>query len=191
MLSASILAYCIGFGCPVGDRTMLIIDFMAKRAWAATGTIRVPEPVSLMSARYRMGAADHRGRWRRRYPVTSWSTVFPVIFGGNSCTLPWAFVRVPPDRPRDRPIPPPEPGDGSVHSAVFALRASHMKNWQLLTTRLSFVPRPRLFNFVSREDRTVANEGWSPGEPLTEQLEVMLTLSSWSEYRRSKGASLE
>ena len=50
------------------------------------------------------------------------------------------------------------------------------------------MPRPRLFTLGKQEDRTVANEGWSPGEPLTEQLEV-INAEQLEEYRRSKGLS--
>ena len=66
---------------------------------------------------------------------------------------------------------------------------AHAKNWQLPTTPAELhVPRPRLFTFRKQEDRTVANEGWAPGAPLTEQLEV-INAEQLEEYRRSKGLS--
>ena len=66
---------------------------------------------------------------------------------------------------------------------------SHAKNWQLPTTPAELrVPRPRFLTLFRREDHTVANEGWSPGEPLTEQLEV-INAEQLEEYRRSKGLS--
>ena len=48
------------------------------------------------------------------------------------------------------------------------------------------MPRPRLFTFGKQEDRAVANEGWAPGAPLTEQLEV-INAEQLEEYRHSKG----
>ena len=63
---------------------------------------------------------------------------------------------------------------------------SHARNWQLPTTPGGLqVHRPRLLTFFNREENAVHNEGWSPGEPLTDQLQVV-SPEQLDEYRRAK-----
>jgi len=66
--------------------------------------------------------------------------------------------------PKKRIGPPPPPGG--------ALRA----------------PPPRLLTFFNREENSVQDEGWSPGNPLTDQLQVV-SPEQLEEYRRSKRPS--
>ena len=63
---------------------------------------------------------------------------------------------------------------------------SHARNWQLPTTPGGLqVHRPRLLTFFNRHENAVHNEGWSPGEPLTDQLQVV-SPAQLDEYRRTK-----
>ena len=114
----------------------------------------------------------------------------PAIFGGNSLYATVAFVGAAETALVTGLFHRPNLAMGlSILLCLVLGVLSHMKNWQLPTTPAELrVPRPRLFNFGKQEDRTVANEGWSPGEPLTEQLEV-INAEQLEEYRRSKGLS--
>lgn len=184
---SSILAYSIDLSARWATRTMLIIDFIGMGAWAATGTIKSLNlglhwlPAIALGVTTAVGGGVIRDIMVNR---------IPAIFGGNSLYATVAFVGAAETALVTGLLHRPNLAMALsiLLCLVFGL-LSHAKNWQLPTTPAELrVPRPRLFAFGKQEDRTVANEGWAPGAPLTEQFEV-INAEQLEEYRRSKGLS--
>lgn len=186
-IGSSILAYSIDLSARWATRTMLIIDFIGMGAWAATGTIKSLNlglhwlPAIALGVTTAVGGGVIRDIMVNR---------IPAIFGGNSLYATVAFVGAAETALVTGLFHRPNLAMGlSILLCLVLGVLAHAKNWQLPTTPAELhVPRPRLFTFRKQEDRTVANEGWAPGAPLTEQLEV-INAEQLEEYRRSKGLS--
>lgn len=181
---SSILAYSIDLSARWATRTLLVVDFVGMGCWAATGTIKSLNlglhwlPAITLGITTAVGGGVIRDIMVNR---------IPAIFGGNSLYATVALV-------------------GATETALVAGLAhrpnlamalsillclvlgvlSHSRNWQLPTTPGGLrVRRPRLLTFFNRSENAVANEGWSPGVPLTDQLQVV-SAQQLDEYRRSR-----
>ena len=186
-IGSSILAYSLDLSARWATRTMLIIDFVGMGAWAATGTIKSLNlglhwlPAIALGVTTAVGGGVIRDIMVNR---------IPAIFGGNSLYATVAFVGATETAIVSGFFHRPNLAMGlSILMCLVLGVLSHAKNWQLPTTPAELrVPRPRFLTLFRREDHTVTNEGWAPGEPLTEQLEV-INAEQLEEYRRSKRLS--
>ncbi|MBF1664564.1 trimeric intracellular cation channel family protein [Rothia mucilaginosa] len=186
-IGSSILAYSLDLSARWATRTMLIIDFVGMGAWAATGTIKSLNlglhwlPAIALGVTTAVGGGVIRDIMVNR---------IPAIFGGNSLYATVAFVGATETAIVSGFFHRPNLAMGlSILMCLVLGVLSHAKNWQLPTTPGGLqVHRPRLLTFFNREENSVQDEGWSPGDPLTDQLQVV-SPEQLEEYRRSKRPS--
>lgn len=183
-LASAGLAYAIDLGGKFADRALLVIDFVGMGCWAATGTLKSLGvglhwfPSIILGVVTAVGGGVIRDVMVNR---------IPSIFGGNSLYATIAFVGATEMAIFIQVLHMPNVGMAVaiISCGVLGL-LSRWRNWQLPAPVNLTVPRPQ-FRFKPRRRgrRVLANETWAPGDPLTENLEI-ITPEKLQEYRNGK-----
>lgn len=173
VLVAALLAYTMDLGAKWADRSLILVDFVGMGCWAATGTAKSLGlglhwlPAMVLGVTTAVGGGAIRDIMVNR---------IPSVFGGNSLYASIAVVgageMVVFSTLLDRP---------SVGMAVSILTCAVLgvlarwRNWSLPAPVELKVPRPqlKLSALRPRRRRGPRAQGWTPGEPLTENLEVV------------------
>ena len=165
-------------------RTLLVVDFVGMGCWAATGTIKSLNLGLHWLPSITLGITTAVGGGLIRDIMVN---RIPAIFGGNSLYATVALVGAAETALVTGLFHRPNLAMAlSILLCLILGVLSHARNWQLPTTPGGLhVHRPRLFTFFNRKESAVHNEGWSPGEPLTDQLQVV-SPEQLDEYRRAK-----
>ncbi|MFW0155546.1 trimeric intracellular cation channel family protein [Rothia sp. P6271] len=169
-LISALLAYCIDLGSRWANRVLVVVDFLGMGCWAATGTIKSLGiglhwlPAIALGVVTAVGGGVLRDMMVNRVPA---------ILGGNSLYATVAVVGAAETALCTTLFSSPNIGMGIsiISCLVFGLLA-HTRRWQLPEPVKLSVPRPRFIR-KKPETHTIAGEGWTPGNPLTENLEVI------------------
>ena len=182
-ICAVAVAYVIDLSSTWATKALLVVDFVGMGCWAATGTIKSLNNGLHWLPAIALGVATAVGGGVIRDMLVN---RIPAIFGGNSLYATVAFVGAAETALVWSVLHRPNLAIAvSVLSCTIFGLLSHWRNWQLPTTPASIkVPRPNLLNTFRREPDRLQNEGWTPGEPLTDQMEV-LTAEQVLAYRES------
>lgn len=183
-IGSSILAYSIDLSARWATRTLLVVDFVGMGCWAATGTIKSLNLGLHWLPSITLGITTAVGGGLIRDIMVN---RIPAIFGGNSLYATVALVGAAETALVTGLFHRPNLAMAlSILLCLILGVLSHARNWQLPTTPGGLqVHRPRLITFFNRKESAVHNEGWSPGEPLTDQLQVV-SPEQLDEYRRAK-----
>lgn len=166
---ASLLAYTIDLGARWADRALILVDFIGMGCWAATGTSKSLMlglhwiPSVMLGVTTAVGGGVIRDVMVNRIPsIFGGSSLYATValFGG----LEMAFFSQILERP-------------NLGMAVSILTCgvvgvlARWRNWRLPEPMELKVPRPRLkFSLGARSRSSQRLEGWTPGQPLTENL---------------------
>lgn len=171
LVSAGI-AYAIDLGGKLADRALLVVDFVGMGCWAATGTLKSLSvglhwfPSIVLGVVTAVGGGVIRDVMVNR---------IPSIFGGNSLYATIAFIGATEMAIFTAVFDQPTAGmAASIISCGVLGLLSRWRNWQLPAPVNLTVPRPTFRNKNRRRGRRVlATETWRPGDPLTENLEII------------------
>lgn len=184
-IGSAALAYMIDLSSNWATRALVVVDFVGMGCWAATGTIKSLTmglhwlPAVALGVTTAVGGGVIRDIMVNRVPA---------IFGGNSLYATVAFVGAAETAAVTALLHRPNVAIAvSVFSCAILGLLARWRNWQLPTVPADLrVPRPRLLDiFHPRRSRHVENEGWSPGVPLTNQLDV-ITEDQLDAYRQNR-----
>lgn len=181
LISAGI-AYAIDLGGKIADRILLLVDFIGMGCWAATGTLKSLSlglhwfPSLVLGVVTAVGGGVVRDVMVNR---------IPSIFGGNSLYATIAFVGAGEMVLFTALLSRPNLGMAvSVATCGVLGVLSRWRNWQLPAPANLTVPRPQFRTKMRRKGRRIlATETWRPGDPLTENLEI-ITPEKLEEYQR-------
>lgn len=179
---ASALAYFLDLGSQWASRVLVIVDFLGMGCWAATGTIKALGaglewiPAIVLGVTTAVGGGVLRDIMVNR---------IPSILGGNSLYATVALVGATETALLTEVFRRPNVAMAvSIVSCLAIGLIARRKNWKLPAPVNLKVPRPQL-KFISRRTAVVfdENEGWTPGQPLTENLQI-LTPEEIRKYRK-------
>ncbi|MBM7051829.1 MULTISPECIES: trimeric intracellular cation channel family protein [unclassified Rothia (in: high G+C Gram-positive bacteria)] len=183
LVSAGV-AYAIDLGGKITDRLLLIVDFVGMGCWAATGTLKSLSvglhwfPAVVLGVVTAVGGGIIRDVMVNR---------IPSIFGGNSLYATIAFIGA-----AEMAIFTVALNQPTLGMAVAILSCgvlgllSRWRNWQLPQPVSITVPRPSFRSKTRRRTkRLLVRETWRPGDPLTENLEI-ITPERLDNYRRNE-----
>ncbi len=182
VLAAAALAYFLDLGSAWATRALIVLDFLGMGCWAATGTIKALGldlhwlPAIAMGVTTAVGGGALRDIMVNR---------IPAILGGNSLYATVALVGAAETAIITLIFSRPNLSMGIAILTCLTLGLlARTKNWRLPEPVTLKVPRPQ-FRIQSRRARTAydENEGWTPGQPLTENLEI-LTAEQIKKYRK-------
>lgn len=169
---ASGLAYTIDLGTRWADRTLILVDFIGMGCWAATGTSKSLAlglhwiPSVMLGVTTAVGGGVIRDVMVNRIPsVLGGSSLYATVavVGGLEMVVFSEFLHRP---------------DAGMAVSILTCGVvgvlARWRNWKLPEPIDLKVPRPRLkLSFGSRSRRARRMEGWTPGEPLTKNLEAV------------------
>lgn len=168
---AATLAYILDLGSQWASRVLVVVDFLGMGCWAATGTIKALGsglhwlPAIALGITTAVGGGVLRDIMVNR---------IPSILGGNSLYATVALVGASETAFCTEVLHRPNLGMGAAIIICLALGLlARQKNWRLPAPVNLKVPRPQFR--VPRKSTVVfeENEGWTPGQPLTENLAVL------------------
>lgn len=182
-ITAAVLAYILDLSSNWATRALVIVDFVGMGCWAATGTLKALSlglhwlPAIALGVTTAVGGGVIRDIMVNR---------IPAIFGGNSLYATVAFVGAAETALCLWALQRPNVAIAvSVLSCTVLGLVARWRNWQLPTTPTALkVQRPRLLDVFRRDHVHLENEGWTPGAPLTDQLDV-ITDEQIQAYRAS------
>lgn len=184
-LVAAALAYTLDLGAKWSDRVLIVVDFVGMGCWAATGTVKSLSlglhwlPSIALGVTTAVGGGAVRDIMVNR---------IPAVFGGNSLYATIALVGAAEMAVFSELLERPTLGMGvSILTCGTLGVVSRWRNWRLPDPVNLVVPRPRLRLGARRRSRHAQRQqGWTPGEPLTRDLEIV-TEDQIREHRRRRG----
>lgn len=186
VLVAAAVAYTIDLGTPWAARMLILVDFVGMGAWTATGTLKSLAlglhwlPAIALGVTTAVGGGALRDIMVNR---------IPSIFGGSSLYATIAVIGGAETVVFSQLLHRPNEGMGVAILTCGALGVlARWRNWTLPAPVTLTVPRPRLRSRRMRTSRLGAreNQGWSPGEPLTRNLEVVTPEQIHDHQRRRR-----
>lgn len=182
-ITSAALAYILDLSSNWATRALVMVDFLGMGCWAATGTLKSLTlglhwlPAIALGITTAVGGGVIRDIMVNR---------IPAIFGGNSLYATVAFVGAAQTAITLGLFHRPNAAIAiSVISCTVLGVLARWRNWTLPSPTTLKVPRPRLGDAFRRNHAHLQNEGWMPGSPLTDQLEV-ITEDQLDAYRASK-----
>ena len=179
---AARLAYFLDLGSQWASRVLVIVDFLGMGCWAATGTIKALGAGLHWIPSIALGITTAVGGGVLRDIMVN---RVPSILGGNSLYATVALVGASETALLTAVFDRPNLGMGIAFITCLALGLmARRKNWRLPAPVNLKVPRPqiKLFNKRARVEFD-ENEGWTPGQPITENLQI-LTPEQIRKYRK-------
>ena len=168
--AASLVAYTLDLGSKWADRVLIVVDFVGMGCWAATGTVKSLAfglhwvPAIVLGVMTAVGGGAIRDIMVNR---------IPSVFGGNSLYATIAVMGAAEMAVFSQMLHRPNMGMAvSILTCGTLGVISRWRNWQLPAPVDLRVPRPRL-RVRSRSRRAMRTQGWTPGEPLTQNLEMV------------------
>lgn len=172
VLAAAAVAYTIDLGSRWADRLLIVLDFVGMGAWTATGTLKALGlglhwlPAVALGVTTAVGGGAIRDIMVNR---------IPAVFGGNSLYATIAVIGGAEMVVFQELLHRPNLGMGAaiVTCGVLGI-LSRWRNWRLPAAVDLTVPRPKLRLGRRRIRRgPLKEQGWTPGEPLTRNLETV------------------
>lgn len=179
---AATLAYFLDLGSQWASRVLIVVDFLGMGCWAATGTIKALGAGLHWMPAIALGITTAVGGGLLRDIMVN---RIPSILGGNSLYATVALVGATETAVLTEIFRRPNLGMAVAIVTCLALGLlARRKNWRLPEPVTLKVPRPQ-FRAPSKASsiKFDASEGWTPGQPLTENLEI-LTPEQIRKYRR-------
>ena len=170
-ITSAALAYVLDLSSNWATRALVVVDFLGMGCWAATGTIKSPYPGTALAPSHR--ARGNNGGWRRGYP-RYYGEPHPRYLR-RKLALRHGGVR---GRRRNGNLLQ-DAGTPSCAIAMSVLTCTVLgvvarwRDWRLPMPTTLKVQRPRLLDVFRRDHEHLENEGWAPGTPLTNQLDVI------------------
>lgn len=194
-LTAALLAYTIDLGARWANWLLMIVDFLGMGCWVATGTLKALNFGLHWPPAIALGIVTAVGGGALRDIMVN---RIPSILGGSSLYATVAFVGAAETAIISEVFHRPNLAMAvSIASCLIFGIAARTRNWQLPEPITLKVPRPR-FMSGRRSSRPLRKSGsapgqrkagrsvrtWEPGQPLTENLEV-LTDEQIQQHRHS------
>lgn len=183
-LVAAALAYTLDLGSKWADRVLIVVDFVGVGCWAATGTVKSLALGLHWLPAIALGVTTVVGGGAIRDVLVN---RIPAIFGGNPLYATIALLGAAEMAFFSEVLDRPTLGMGvSILTCGVLGVLSRWRNWQLPAPVNLVVPRPRLkLSPRRRSRRAQRQQGWTAGEPLTRDLEVV-TEDQLKKYRRKR-----
>lgn len=171
-LASSLVAYTLDLGSKWADRALIVVDFVGMGCWAATGTVKSLAlglhwvPAIALGVTTAVGGGAIRDIMVNR---------IPSVFGGSSLYATIAVIGASEMAVFTTLLHRPNLGMAvSILSCGILGVISRWRNWQLPAPVNLTVPRPTFrLRVRPRSRRSRRADGWTPGEPLTQNLEVI------------------
>lgn len=182
-LVASVIAYTMDLGSRWADQALVLVDFVGMGCWAATGTAKSLALGLHWVPAMALGITTAVGGGAVRDIIVN---RIPSVLGGNSLYATIAFLGTAETVLFVDLLHRPNLGMAAAIVTCGTIGVlARWRNWQLPTPVDLSVPRPRLTLSALRPlaRRTPREQGWTPGEPLTQNLGV-LTEDQVAEHRR-------
>ena len=170
-ITSAALAYVLDLSSNWATRALVVVDFLGMGCWAATGTIKSLTlglhwlPAIALGVTTAVGGGVIRDIMVNR---------IPAIFGGNSLYATVAFVGAAETAICFKILERPNVAVAvSVLTCMVLGIVARWRDWRLPMPTTLKVQRPRLLDVFRRDHEHLENEGWAPGTPLTNQLDVI------------------
>lgn len=180
-LIAAMLAYFLDLGSQWASRVLVVVDFLGMGCWAATGTLKALGSGLHWLPSIALGITTAVGGGVLRDIMVN---RIPSILGGNSLYATVALVGA-----AETALITVVFGRSNLAMAVaiFTCLAlgllARQKDWKLPAPVSLRVPRPQLRLTKRERVEFDKDEGWTPGQPLTENLQI-LTPEQIRKYRK-------